>query len=312
MSEQQSASAQMFKAADAIRGAAKWFVGAFGAIGLAIIGALALGDVGKLEGKELALALLGVALAFVGVLLAAIAVARLLLPVAWELSELANASEKDPAIERLRKAPNLLTPFQTVKEIYDARTEALAEYRTAYLAWEQGATDTTVRAVKQAEVRSAPIEAVAARVISWANYETLQARFRRALWWFMVPGIGLAVIGIGLFALYVTDVPTPAPATLNDANLRGGTLAGADLSGVSLRSADLTGADLTRANLSDSVLVDATLDGANLTAANLEGADLEGATVNEARWSETTCPDGRSSNDVGGTCDAHLRTNDDE
>lgn len=296
------------QAADQIRTAAKWFIGAFGAIGAAVVTGIAFGDIGKLEGSDLEIAITGIVVAFVGIIAAVVAVTRLLIPVGRELSELKDASEKDPAIRRFNKAPNLLTPFQTVDELYTARIDALAAYRAAYLAWADIQNATTTRVVKAAETRCKPIEAVAERVISWGNYASLQTRFQHSLWRFMVPGIALAVGGLGLFAIYVKDPPSSSPASLNGVQLKSGKLTEADLSGVNLKTADLTNADLSRANLSDAVLAKAVLDGANLTAANLEGASLEGASLKDAVWAHTTCPDGKNSDDVGNTCSAHLKS----
>ncbi|MGH2513541.1 MAG: pentapeptide repeat-containing protein, partial [Candidatus Limnocylindrales bacterium] len=65
----------------------------------------------------------------------------------------------------------------------------------------------------------------------------------------------------------------------------------ANLTGANLRAATLTGANLAKANL---------------TGADLTGARLTGANVSGIVWSATSCPDGTSSNDHGGTCIGHL------
>ena len=76
---------------------------------------------------------------------------------------------------------------------------------------------------------------------------------------------------------------------------------GADLTGV-----NLSGAHLAKADFSAATLDKANLNGADLTSANFDGASLKGATIDGVTWSATTCPDGKISDDVGGTCGAHL------
>ena len=73
-------------------------------------------------------------------------------------------------------------------------------------------------------------------------------------------------------------------------------LAGCNLSGTNLSGANLSGADLTGANLNR----------ADLTGADLAGANLAGANLNRVIWSNTTRPDGTTSNDDGNTCLGHL------
>jgi uncharacterized protein YjbI with pentapeptide repeats len=106
----------------------------------------------------------------------------------------------------------------------------------------------------------------------------------------------------------VTQVVTKTPCT---------TLAGCNLSGLNLGNAGMAGADLQAANLNGTNLTDANLSGANLSGANLNdanvtGGNLSGASVtvdtnfNRATWRHTTCPDGTSSDNDGGTCLGHL------
>lgn len=85
---------------------------------------------------------------------------------------------------------------------------------------------------------------------------------------------------------------------LDDATLINADLVNAQLTYSSLTNADLTGADLTGADLAYADLSGADLSGANLTRVRLFGANLLGVLLNDtdltdARFSETTCPDGR-------------------
>ena len=91
------------------------------------------------------------------------------------------------------------------------------------------------------------------------------------------------------------------------AGLAGGSFVGVSLAGASLIGADLTGAILTGADLTGANLSSADLRGADLSAANLRGATgLPTATLTGAVWGTTTCPDGTTSDQNGGTCLGHL------
>jgi uncharacterized protein YjbI with pentapeptide repeats len=89
-------------------------------------------------------------------------------------------------------------------------------------------------------------------------------------------------------------------------------LVGAHLSGENLDSANLTrawavGLDLSNATLTHATLTCADLSGANFADANLTGAnDATSANLANARWSDTTCPDGTNSDQDGNTCVGHL------
>ncbi len=103
---------------------------------------------------------------------------------------------------------------------------------------------------------------------------------------------------------------------LKNANLSGCYLPGANLAnanatnvnmnGTYLAGANLSGANLSQAHLVQATLINANLSGANLSGANLNGAKMSGAILTGAKWSQTTCPDGTSSNADGGTCIGHL------
>ena len=91
------------------------------------------------------------------------------------------------------------------------------------------------------------------------------------------------------------------------AGLAGGSFVGVSLAGASLIGADLTGAVLTGADLTGANLSSADLRGADLSTANLRGATgLPTATLTGAVWGTTTCPDGTTSDQNGGTCLGHL------
>jgi DNA-binding beta-propeller fold protein YncE len=90
------------------------------------------------------------------------------------------------------------------------------------------------------------------------------------------------------------------------ANLAKAVASNTNLKAADLAEADLGGTDLTQANLASAILINANLTGANLSGTNLAGAKMTGAILTGVTWSQTTCPDGTTSNDDGGTCVGHL------
>jgi uncharacterized protein YjbI with pentapeptide repeats len=89
---------------------------------------------------------------------------------------------------------------------------------------------------------------------------------------------------------------------MGSANFTGATLQNANLSNSNLKGANFTNVNLTGANFSSS-----NLTGANFSNSNLTGATgLKTATLSNVVWSKTTCPDGTTSTNDGGTCVGHL------
>lgn len=87
---------------------------------------------------------------------------------------------------------------------------------------------------------------------------------------------------------------------LFNADLRGTDFTGAWINGVAMNGANLEGANFTNANLQGSILT-----GANIVSFDQAQAYGRAQTV----FSNTVCPDGSNSDDVGGTC-ADNRTPD--
>jgi len=120
---------------------------------------------------------------------------------------------------------------------------------------------------------------------------------------FFVAGPG----GSGLFGLTVggceIKAKTQCPnkllvrAYLVRANLGGANLTGANLYDAELVWANLTDANLTDANLRQAQMWMANLTGANLTGANLIYADLRLVNLTNAKFCNTTMPDGNKRND---------------
>jgi uncharacterized protein YjbI with pentapeptide repeats len=132
--------------------------------------------------------------------------------------------------------------------------------------------------------------------------------------------------------------PDVRPANFAEVNLRHVVAWGADFSDTILIHADLRRGDYSEASFEDATLTDALMSRGNFTSAsfhfaNLKGANLIRATLTGAAmthtylvdanlrhakgletavgldtaiFGNTTCPDGRNSDTVGGTCIGHL------
>jgi hypothetical protein len=309
--------------AERVRKSARWLLGAFGAIGLALAVGAQFSNIGKLQGSSRDWALVGVGLTFAGLGIAIAAGGAVLVPRMRSLKDLSEREKQegrnqdgpllrfhDPALKLFRSAPELLSPFSSVGELFAERIRLLNAYAKAYKAWSRRRNAATQRALDKAEEATSLVEAVAQRTSGWANYSIVRAIYTRALIFGVFPGVVVAGVGLTIFALKIPDVPPPAPPPA-EVRLEGVDLHKLMLRGASLHGADLIRADLGSANLASADLSKAKLDGANLTDADLTHANLEGASLLDAKvagvtWNSTTCPDGRVSDDVGGSCAAHL------
>jgi pentapeptide repeat protein len=303
-----------------IRTAARWMLAAFGAIGVALAIGAQFSNLGKLEGTNRNQALVGVGLTFLGLGLAIYAGGRVLIPRTRALHGLAKREEhetrhrtwiEDPALKLFREAPEPLRPFTSVQALYEERKRFLDAYSKAYAAWSEKPDAATTKALAAAVNASTTTEAVASNVIMWATYAEVLHVYKTSRWAALV-GLVLSAVGLTIFALKISDVPpaqpTPAAVSLpglkqsGSSQFKGKSLAGADLTGSDFSGADLTGTDLSGARLANTKF-----QRADLSKANLEGATgLTPSSVANAKWNATTCPDGRSSDDVGKSCAAHL------
>jgi hypothetical protein len=297
-------------------------LGAFGAIGLALALGAQFSNVGKLQGNSRDWAIVGVGLTFTGLGIAIAAGAAVLVPRRRALKDLAEREKQerrdrregplfpDPALELFRSSPELLSPFSSVSELVAERARLLNAYAKAYKTWSRRSIAANQRALDKAIEATGLVEDVAWDVSGWANYSVVRAIYTRALLFGVFPGVLAAAVGLTIFALEISDVP-PTPPPPAEVRLKGVDLHKLNLHDVTLHAADLSKANLGSADLASANLSNATLDGANLAKADLTGANLEGASLKNARidgitWSATTCPDGHVSDDVGGSCAAHL------
>lgn len=320
MADDASASPTLQTSIGQIRTAARWMLAAFGAIGVALAIGAQFSNLGKLEGSNRNEALVGVGLTFLGLGLAIYAGGRVLIPRTRALHGLAEREQreaqhrtffKDPALKLFRAAPEPLRPFTSVQALYKERERFLDAYSNAYAAWSKKPDAAATKALAAARNAGTEVEAVASDVIMWATYAAVFHVYRTSRIAALI-GLVLAAVGLTIFALKISDVPpaepTPAAVSLpglkqaGSAQFKGKSLQGADLTGSDFSGADLTGTDLSGARLAKTKF-----QRANLSKANLEDATgLTQSTVANATWSATTCPDGKSSDDVGKTCIAHL------
>src|SRR5919112_5649542 len=93
MADAQSApdpSSQYRTAAESIRKAAQWLIGAFAAVGAAMLAGLQLIGLGELEGADLFWAIIAVVAAITGVTIAIVFCARVLAPKTLTISDAAD------------------------------------------------------------------------------------------------------------------------------------------------------------------------------------------------------------------------------
>ena len=298
--------ASVADAAEKVRATARWVIAAFGAIGAAIAASLPFSDVGKLSGGPRFWALVVLALAYAGITGAIFAFARLLLPHATTLGDLERIDPRSSLQELLDAEPALLSPYASVEELTTDVRAMEKSYRDAFLAWHAAPTTANAQAMDAWADAGTLATTVRDRVVEWSNYGKIESDYRSAMRRWVLPGMIAAALGIVMLALQVSKPPAAEPSSLAAAAAPGASLLGVQLRGANLTGADLSGADLSDADLSGATLDQGSLAKANLTGANLDGASLAGTKLGGVVWSATTCPDGTNSDDVNGTCVAHL------
>ncbi len=296
-------------AADKLRDSAKWLIASFGAIGAALATGIQFSSLGALGGWDLVVALIGSALVLAGVALAIYSVADVLAPAGRTLTDIAGASNEDAARKFFQENPELLQAFKTVGDLKTAFDRDYELYVSTFAAWHRDPTAASTKKLRLVQQLGAPTAEIATNVISWANYQTLQADYRKMLYWRVVPALILVSVGLVLFILKVTSPESVTPSALPAARLQGADLGRAQLSGADLRKANLAKAKLIDADLSNTKLDGASLAGADLTGANLSGASVDGTSFLNAVWNHTTCPDGTNSDQANSSCQAHLTPN---
>ncbi|MEV4134696.1 pentapeptide repeat-containing protein [Dactylosporangium sp. NPDC049742] len=275
------------RANDRIRDASKWLVASAAAVGAALIAGSQLSDIGRLpvgaptsvEHARLWVAVLGAVLGLVAVVHVIWRAVQILLPALVTIEELdaawaAPPRDLRPVVAFFRARPKYLQGFSTPGELIEHRAErADALAGTAERSGGVGEEEEIRGEITDLDQRITTIEMMAA-------HERLKSQFHGALSRLLVSA-AVAALGVTAFAWAANPPDREAGADLRNARLVGAFLRDGDLRNAKLDHADLTGADLT-------------------------GADLTGASVVGTIWRDTTCPDGRNSDEVGGTCAGHL------
>ncbi len=303
--------------ADRVRESAAWLVGAFGAVALLLAPGLQLADLGALDGKRLAVAVgsaivaaiaLGAAVALIAPLLrsstttvvdlgqssrpwaqqvvaalnanttlfqgVATSVASLIASdenARWALSTV--RSQRKGTAEALRRAQAALAAAPSIG-VRQANTACdIARARHARAAERVKGAESTLRVIEHA---TAAVEAV-------ARFYELEIGFRRV----RDRVVLCTIVVAGAMASIAIASHPPPPGV-------------ADFSHARLTAVDLSGTDLR----------DATFEHATLVRVDLTGANLAGADLDDVTWRAVRCPDRRNSDNVGGTCEHHLKLSD--
>ena len=280
------------RANDRIRDASKWLVASAAAVGAALIAGSQLSDIGDLpvgapttvEHARLWVAVLGAMLGLLAVVQVIWRAVQILLPAMVTVETLHAAWDAPPrdlrgVIGFFQAQPRYLQGFATPGELIEYRTErASALAGTPGLPGLTGEERDELATGIQAELSDLDRRVTAIEVM--AAHELLKSQFHGALPRLLLSA-GLAALGVTAFAWAANPPDRPATADLRNVRLVGAFLRDSDLRNAKLDHADLSGADLT-------------------------GADLTGASIVGTIWRDTTCPDGKNSDDVGGTCAGHL------
>lgn len=320
MAETDTSGSAYARGAERVRDAAKWLLGAFGAIAAVMVAGSQLSSIGSMDdGKRLLVAILAAVVALAGLAIASWLILDIMLPSASSLTDISPAIAKE-----IEDRPELLQGNESVASLKESYIQALQtrlDVVKKNYTIPPGASDVEVKAAGALVV---VLGQAVQQVEGYAAYERLDDKLRDTPGRFLIFVLaGVVAAAIVLFAWAAnppekpespTSVTSLAGLQLAGASLRGAGLANADLArtsfaGADLRGADLAGASLDSADLSSSDLRGADLSGATLTNTDLTGAQVNGALLSGVVWGNTTCPDGsQSSDDPEATCIGHEAT----
>ncbi|MFJ3794268.1 pentapeptide repeat-containing protein [Kitasatospora sp. NPDC090091] len=272
----------LWNANDKIRSAAKWIVASSAAVGAALLAGSQLSNIGKLPPSEGRFwwAVVGAVIGLIAVVCAIWLATRILLPLTVTIDQLVRQwdhpkRDLKPAVDFFKYDTTYLQHYGSSPQgLKQAQADNETALQDAGARGDQAAKDTGM------ETRLT-LAATVLGLEQLAQHKVLEGRFRRNLRWLMLT-TGLAAAGILAFA-WASNPPAAQPP-----------------------AADLKNAILAHANLRDADLKNAVLDHADFTCADLTGADLKHASLVGAKWHDTTCPDGKNSDKVGGSCAGHL------
>jgi hypothetical protein len=265
-----------------IRDTAKWAVAALAALGVAIAAGSQLSSIGSISdlprlGLAAVVAIIGLLAVGVGIWITV----DILLPGSLSLPELVQLRTGDYLATFIAENPLLLAgEADNVAGLSGKFTTAITDRRDKYKAVEENPGDKAAKdRADEADDKVDYLSSIVDRLLAYAAFERTRHKFEC---WRVEISIAVFVAGLAMVAFaWAGNPPKSANPTVSfrGASLVGARLVGADLSGVDLSGADLSGADL-------------------------RGAKLTGATLDNVTWTGAICPDGRKSEDEGGSC--HL------
>jgi Pentapeptide repeats (8 copies) len=318
MSQSEAATSSYARGAERVRDAAKWLLGAFGAIATVLIAGTQLSSIGSLNGSgRLVLAIVAAVVALIGLGVAAWLALDIMMPSPASLQEVVS---KEPKNKLAETHPELLQGFDSVEDLKNDYVAALKTRKDTVEKHYQMPPLASADEVKAAGNLVQVIGQAVQEVEGITAYIALESKLRdpgrRGRLFFLAAAVAA---GIMLFA-WAANPPETEPQgvapdlsglQLDDVSLAGAQLENANLERASFEDSDLRGADLTNANLTNATLTTADLRGAELQDADLTNADLTGAMLAGAHlggvtWANTTCPDGSlSDEDPTLTCVGH-------
>ena len=206
-----SPSEQYLSANDRVRAAAQWLIGAFAAVGAAMIAGVQLTGLGQLDGVELGIAIAGILVAATGVGLAIFYAARVLTPEQTTVRGLATDPVNEILRDDLMLAGLVQEPGQLEQKLRDARQAFDAAWDAPGA--EDEATDAHRRA-KESDRHLNELYEVTTSVQRYANWAQLDRRWKRAQ---VATGIGamLALAGVLVFTYFASKEPTFSPGEAN-------------------------------------------------------------------------------------------------
>ncbi len=263
-----------------IRETAKWAVAALAALGVVIAAGSQLSSIGSIsDAPRLFLAALATIIGLFAVGAGIWLTTDLLLPASLSLPELAQVKPGSSLGRFIADNPLLLAgEADDVADLSQKFQEAITRQRDQNKAAEEHPEDKKAAAIaEQAHEDVMYLSSIVDRLMAYVGFEHVRNKFRS---WRLKISISVVVAGLAIVGFaWAGNPPRSANSTVS---LRGASLVGAQLVGADLRGVDLRGVDLS---------------GANLT-----GADLTGATLDNVKWTGATCPDGRKSEQEGGSC----------
>jgi hypothetical protein len=196
-----------------LRTTAQWLIGAFGAVGTALIAGIQLKSLGGVHGTALTETIFSIAVGLIGVAAAIWATSNVLIPIAASPGALLGGREFRKVREQVQQDATLLRDLaDTLPELVAARTTSLEQSRAAYAAMVAAPNDQALRdAYAVAEDRRKRIGRTIDDLVDLGIFLRLREVFVAARAW-MVVGALLAAAGAIGFVHFSNAPPKKAAA----------------------------------------------------------------------------------------------------